>query len=62
MMNIFTKREKIYLAVFGVIFLLIMIFHIELLVSEYFFYFFVVIPLGVLIATDKERLDRLKKK
>jgi len=56
---IFTRREKIAL-VFG-IFLLVLFFLFPVLLDpnyELAYMVFVVIPLGILLITDKERLNR----
>lgn len=60
-MDIFTKREKIVLAVSSVVYLLVMLFPDILTdINEYIYLIFIVIPLGILVATDKERIDRMK--
>lgn len=60
-MNIFTRREKISILVCLV--LLIALFQFPWLLpdNELIYLLFIVAPLGILLATDRERLARLKE-
>jgi hypothetical protein len=61
-MNIFTRRELIVIA-FVIFFLILMLGYSSLIsgINEYVYLIFVVIPLGILLITDKERLARLQQ-
>lgn len=61
-MNIFTRREKIFLLVVGLMAVFIFLFpQVVDGAGELLFLIFVVTPLGFLIATDKDRIDRTNK-
>lgn len=62
-MNIFTRREKIFLLVFGLVAVFIFLFpQIVDSAGELIYLIFVVAPLGYLLATDKDRINRIDKK
>jgi len=62
-MSIFTRREKIALLIGGLVGITLVVFP-SLLDhdNEIIYLLFVVLPLGILIATDKEYLARLTEK
>jgi len=61
-MNLFTRREKIFLLAFGVLFVSMILFPALLsAIGEFGYLLLIVVPLGFMLATDKERLARLKK-
>lgn len=61
-MDIFTRREKIVLVI-ALVFLLAFITFPALLNPDYeiLYMLLIVVPIGLLIATDKERLKRSKE-
>lgn len=60
-MNIFTKREKIFLLIFGLVAILIFLFpQIVNGAGEFVYLLFIVCTLGYLLATDKDRINRIK--
>jgi hypothetical protein len=62
-MNIFTRREKIFLLVYGLVGITMVVFpSLHDPDYEIIYLLLIVLPLGILIVTDKERLARLTKK
>ena len=59
-MNHFTRREKLFVIIFGILNLLVFIFH-EAITDEFeiLWLLIIVLPLGYLIATDPERQNNI---